>query len=223
MPFTVEQFFGVFEDYNLAVWPAQIIGYLLGVAALLFAFRGRGNRSRVVSGVLALYWIWTGVFYHIIYFSGINTAAYIFGALFILQGLIFVLAGTLFNRIRFSFEKNSIPVTGLIFILFAMVLYPLIGRMAGHSYPRVPVFGVAPCPVTIFTFGLLLWADRPVSLYIALIPLLWSLIGVWAAINLQVPQDYGLGLAGVLGTVLLMVRNRRLKAGMREEGTEFRE
>jgi hypothetical protein len=43
-----------------------------------------------------------------------------------------------------------------------MVVYPLLGIRFGHSYPRAPLFGVAPCPTTIFTFGLLLWATRSV-------------------------------------------------------------
>ncbi len=31
LPFTVEQFFGVFQAYNSAVWPAQV--FLLALAA----------------------------------------------------------------------------------------------------------------------------------------------------------------------------------------------
>ncbi|MGM0484554.1 MAG: DUF6064 family protein, partial [Candidatus Krumholzibacteriota bacterium] len=42
MPFTVEQFFEVFESYNLAIWPAQIAAYILGIAAVILAFRGDG-------------------------------------------------------------------------------------------------------------------------------------------------------------------------------------
>jgi hypothetical protein len=211
MPFSVEQFFDVFESYNLAVWPAQIVAYVLGVAAVILALRGTGIRSRIVTGVLSLFWIWNGVFYHIIHFSGINPAARIFGILFIVQGLIFLMAGPVANRIRFRFSTSGIPAAGSIFILFAMVIYPIAGMLAGHNYPRSPVFGVAPCPVTIFTFGLLLWTARPVPVYMVVIPLIWSLIGVGAAVNLSVPQDYALGIAGILGTILLIIRNRRLK------------
>ncbi|MFO7914697.1 MAG: DUF6064 family protein [Candidatus Krumholzibacteriales bacterium] len=211
MPFTVEQFFEVFESYNLAIWPAQIAAYILGIAAVILAFRGDGIKERVAAGILALFWIWMGIFYHIVHFSRINPAARVFGFLFILQGLLFIITGTVRGRIRFRFSGGWISVTGFIFILFSMVIYPLIGKLAGHAYPGVPVFGVAPCPVTIFTFGLMLWVSRPVPVYNVLIPLIWSLIGTSAAFNLSVPQDYGLGIAGILGTVLLIVRNRRLK------------
>jgi hypothetical protein len=94
--------------------------------------------------------------------------------------------------------------------VYALAVYPLIGILAGHHYPRTPVFGVAPCPTTIFTFGLLLWASRPVPLLVVVIPFLWSVVAMSAAVNLNVPQDYGLGVAGVLGTLLVVLRNRRL-------------
>lgn len=73
------------------------------------------------------------------------------------------------------------------------------------------MFGVAPCPTTIFTFGLLLWAATPVPAYLIIIPLIWAFIGMSAAVNLQVPQDYGLVAAGVIGTVLIVIENRKAK------------
>jgi hypothetical protein len=74
------------------------------------------------------------------------------------------------------------------------------------------MFGVAPCPTTIFTFGLLLWAKKPIPAYILVILLIWSIIGTMAAVSLQVPQDYGLGIAGIVGTVLVIMRNRDLRS-----------
>jgi len=211
MPFTVEQFFDVFEAYNTAIWPAQIVAYVLGVVAVLFAVHESDKGSRIAAGIIALFWIWMGVVYHIMYFVAINPAARIFGAVFILQGLLVALAGCVFGGLRFRFTARPIPITGALFVLYAMVLYPLLGYVFGHSYPRCPVFGVTPCPATIFTFGLFLWASRPVPIYVLIIPFLWSLVGLSAAVHLQVPQDYGLGIAGVLGTALILWRNRKLK------------
>jgi hypothetical protein len=73
------------------------------------------------------------------------------------------------------------------------------------------MFGVAPCPTAIFTFGLLLWVVDSVPAYLLIIPLLWSFLGMSAAINLQVPQDYGLVVAGVLGTALILIQNRKAR------------
>jgi uncharacterized protein DUF6064 len=46
----------------------------------------------------------------------------------------------------------------------------------GHRYPEMPMFGVTPCPVTIFTFGLLLLTVRPVPRSLFVIPFVWSAV-----------------------------------------------
>jgi hypothetical protein len=74
------------------------------------------------------------------------------------------------------------------------------------------MFGVAPCPSTIFTFGLLLWTTKQVPGYLLIVPFLWSVVGMSAAVNLRVPQDYGLVVAGVLGTALIPIQNRKVKS-----------
>ena len=35
LPFTIDQFFGVFRDYNTALWPAQIVLLALAVVAVI--------------------------------------------------------------------------------------------------------------------------------------------------------------------------------------------
>jgi hypothetical protein len=89
-----------------------------------------------------------------------------------------------------------------------MIIYPVIGIFLGHGYPNSPCFGIAPCPATIFTFGLLLWTDKKVPKYVLIIPLLWSFLGPIAAMKLGIREDIGLLVAGVTGTVLLIVRDR---------------
>ncbi|MRR16188.1 MAG: hypothetical protein EG826_07005 [Deltaproteobacteria bacterium] len=211
IPFTVEQFFTVFKNYNEAIWPAQIIAYILGIAALALAIRRTNPSDRIISGILAIFWVWMGIFYHILHFSVINPAARIFGIVFILQGLLFLAAGTFLGKLSFRFTAAPLPVLGALFILYAMVIYPLLGIFFGHIYPAAPMFGVAPCPTTIFTIGILLWTAKKVPGYLLIIPFLWSLIGMSAAIHLRVPQDYGLVVSVVIGTILILVRNRRMK------------
>lgn len=216
MPFTVDQFFDIFGTYNTAIWPAQIVAYVLGIISLMLALRENRLFSGIISAILALFWIWMGVVYHIVYFSRINPAAFIFGLLYVLQGVIFLGRGTFRGKLSFGFRYKPLPITGACFVLYAMVVYPLLGIRFGHSYPRVPLFGVAPCPTTIFTFGLLLWATKSVPAYLLIIPLLWSILGMSAAANLRVPQDYGLVVAGVLGTALILIQNRQAKSRIQQ-------
>jgi hypothetical protein len=208
IPFTQAQFFDVFAAYNAAVWPAQIFLYLAGLAVIVLAFRRSQWADHLITSILAFFWIWMGALYHIVFFRRINPAALIFGVVFIVQGVLFI-AATMRGRLRFGAPLGWRAIIGVVFIVYAMVIYPILGIVSGHSLLDGPLFGVAPCPTTIFTFGVLLWAIAKVPWYTLIIPLLWSLVGFSAAVNLGVPQDYGLVVAGVLGTVLLVILRRK--------------
>ncbi|TIP90190.1 MAG: hypothetical protein E5X60_27685 [Mesorhizobium sp.] len=74
----------------------------------------------------------------------------------------------------------------------------------------MPVFGVTPCPVTIFTFGFFLLAKPPVSGWVLAIPFIWSLIGGSAAFLLGVPQDWLLLVSGVVAVPLMVACRSKL-------------
>jgi hypothetical protein len=46
----------------------------------------------------------------------------------------------------------------LLFIIYALLIYELLGYWAGHGLMAGPMLRVAPCPTTIFTIGVLLLA-----------------------------------------------------------------
>jgi len=89
-----------------------------------------------------------------------------------------------------------------------MIGYPLLGYFLGHIYPASPCFGVAPCPTTIFTFGLLLLTVKRVPKYLLIIPLIWSFIGFTAALKLGIKEDIGLLIAGVATLILTIKRDK---------------
>jgi Family of unknown function (DUF6064) len=65
------------------------------------------------------------------------------------------------------------------------------------------MFGVTPCPVTIFSFGCLLLTTKPISRRVLVIPVLWAFIGGAAALPLGVWQDWMLPVAAVAALGLL--------------------
>jgi hypothetical protein len=209
VPFTVEQFLGVFVQYNQAIWPMQVVAYLLGAGAVALAVRPTRYSGRIIAGILGFFWLWMGVVYHLMNFSAINPAAVGFGAAFVLEGALFLLVGALAGRLSFQPSLRPAALAGALFIAYAMVVYPILGALFGHVYPASPVFGVAPCPTTIFTFGLLLWSATRVPKYLLVVPFLWSLLGFSAAVSLGVREDFGLVIAGLLGTALIVWRDRR--------------
>ena len=208
LPFTSEQFLGVFVNYNQAIWPIQIAAYVLGTLSVVSLFRKTRAADRVITGILAAMWLWTGVAYHALSFSAINNAAYIFAALFIVQGCYLVYAGVYRDQVRFGLRPILTTRVGISLVAYAAIAYPLIGLATGHRYPEMPMFGVTPCPITIFTFGMLLLTLRPVPSWLFVVPFVWSLIGGSAAALLNVPQDWLLLVSGFIASLSIFFRDR---------------
>jgi hypothetical protein len=202
LPFTTQQFLEVFRKYNEAVWPVQVIFYILAVFVVLSASKRNNERGKFISAVLGILWIWMGVIYHLVFFTTINKAAWLFGTAFILQGILFFYDGVLKQGLKFQIEKNVYGITGAVMVIFALIIYPVLGFIQGHIYPYSPTFGL-PCPTTIFTFGVLLWTAKKIPLRTWLIPLVWSFIGFSAATSLGIHEDTGLLVAGIVASLFL--------------------
>jgi hypothetical protein len=101
-----------------------------------------------------------------LHFATLTWAAWGFGFLFVIEGLMFLATGLLRGRLDIRFRRDAAGWTGLTLAAFAMALYPLIGLLAGQAWPRMPAFGIAPCPLAIFTFGLLLLAAPRAPLHL---------------------------------------------------------
>lgn len=201
-PFTREAFFEVFADYNAAIWPAQIAALVIGAAAIAQICFQPDHSSRSVPSVLALLWLGNGLGYHYRFFSSINVAAYSFAALFVLEAGLFA-GAAIGNGLRFRIARDFKSAAGLAFAGYAMVLYSALGILAGRGLMEGPMFGVAPCPTTIFTIGLLLLARGRAVIWLSIIPVLWSLVGLAAALQLGMPEDFGLPVASlVLATTI---------------------
>ena len=68
------------------------------------------------------------------------------------------------------------------------------------------MFGITPCPVTLFTFGLVFLTTAPISRGLLVVPIVWSLIGGSAAFLLAVPQDWPLLFSGAAAVLVLWRR-----------------
>ena len=206
LPFTIEQFLEVFKNYNTTFYPLQGVFLLLAAYVIFLLVRNKSRSGKIITIILAILWLWMGAAYHIAFFSVINKAAYIFGSLFILQGILFFRYG-LINRPSFAIHKNIAGVVSVSLIFYALLIYPLIGYFSGHGYPFSPTFGL-PCPTTIFTLAVLIVAKQSPPLYIIIIPVLWSVIGFSAAFSLGIYEDLALIVSG-LAFIILFFINRK--------------
>ena len=202
LPFTVEQFYGVFRDYNAAVWPAQWFLVALALVAVGAVLRPQPWSGIVVSAILGVLWAWIALIYHLAFFAQISPAAYGFAAGSAVGAVVFIWQGVIRRRLSFRWVPGLNAMAGVVLIAFALVVYPVWSAYAGHPYPATPTFGL-PCPTTIFTIGLLCFAVPPMPRSPLIVPLLWCLVGAQAAFLLDVQPDLGLIAAAVVGLGVL--------------------
>jgi hypothetical protein len=203
LPFTHEQFYDVFREYNQTLWPAPLLLMGLAIFAIVLVLRPRSWSGTAISGILALLWAWLALAYHLAFFAEINPLAYLFSAMSLLGALALFWQGVVYHRLRFAWLGGGRAYAGAVLIVFALIVYPLWSWYAGYGYPSMPTFGL-PCPTTIFTIGILAFMISEYPRSVLVVPVLWCLVGAQAAFVLGVAQDMGLIVAGVVGVVLLI-------------------
>ena len=95
IPFTVADFYGVFNAYNTGVWPMQLPLLALGVLAVMFLVRQRSYSSVGISLILTTLWVWQALAYHLAFFTAINPLAYAFAAVFTAGAAAFLWQGVI--------------------------------------------------------------------------------------------------------------------------------
>jgi len=202
-PFTTEQFFSVFEKYNSTVFPFQWVILLLAVI-LLFIFHSTSFlKNKLIGSFLCLLWIWMGLVYHIVFFSAINKLAFISGGVFIIQGVL-ILINTFFRaRLTFDFSPKAKDYLAYFFILFGLIIYSIISYFIQGSMGRTIALGL-PCPSTIFTFGFFMMTGNSLPKYLLITPSIWAIVGLAAAIQFGVYQDFMMPITAIIADIILI-------------------
>jgi hypothetical protein len=201
LPFDRDALLSLLAHYNDAVWPWQVLWVALAFAALgLLHPATRGAlKTRGVAAILAGLWAWMAVVFHFVFFSTIQPAAWLFGAVSLLQAAALVWYGVAHDGFAAAAAPPRAPwrsVAAWALIGYALLAYPLLGWEQGLRYPAVPTFSV-PGPTTIFSVGLMLLAGPSVPRVLFIVPVLWALVGSMAAMTLGLTQDLMLWLAGI--------------------------
>jgi hypothetical protein len=210
LPFTADILFSSIAQYNRALWPLPPVALLLGLAAVLLTVRPVRDSNRLISAYLAAAWLWTGIAYHLLHLARLDFAAPLYGALFVLEGLL-LLWIAIRGRLAFRFHGGLIGWVGIALAMLALA-WPLVDRLSGLSWQAERVVGLSPAPTTVLTMAMLLLVAGRAPLRLALIPLLWSLIAGATAWILWIPQDLVLPVVGLGGFGLLLWKNRRYAA-----------
>jgi hypothetical protein len=196
--------------YNLTFWPIQIGAYILGIVVVILAIVNGGYSNRIISAILALFWLWVGVVFNLLYFSPLFPMAISFVFLFVLEAGILTFTGVIKGTLSFKFKADLRGIIGALFVIYSMAGYPMIENLLGHEYPNLLLFGLVPCPMTVFTLGIFLWSDKRPNWYIFTVPILYSLTGV-VPIMIGIVEDIGLVASGLITILLFSHWNRVMK------------
>lgn len=180
--FSPRTYYRLFELYNAAIWPAQIVALGLGIAMLALLRRGGAREGRAIAAMLAGCWLFVAWAFLIERYATVNWAATYFAAGFAIEALLLLWAGLIRGGLKFHSGTDAVSRAGLCLVLFALVVQPLIGPLVGRLWTQVEIFGVAPDPTALATLGLLLATDR-VRWELLVIPILWCAISgatLWA-------------------------------------------
>jgi hypothetical protein len=171
MPFG--QFLAMFNRFNVAAWPAQIVWYVAAAAIVGLTLWPRRGSTQIISFLAATYVAWTGIAFFAVYDNQMNLAL-LWAGVFMLEAVLLLVAGLVRTELVIRLRRDASFMVGTVFIGYALVAYPIIGLVGGHSLSTLPTFGLAPCPTVIFLLGMLLLARPPAPTYLVAIPLAWA-------------------------------------------------
>ncbi|MEA3307469.1 MAG: DUF6064 family protein [Elusimicrobiota bacterium] len=192
-----EVFFNNVSTYNVSIFPMQIITLVVAIILTYLLFV---RPSTILNKLMKIYLSFTFAWFALMFpFEGFFKIC--FGLVHIAIAILFFI-DIFAAKIEFKFPETSGKRYFMLFLIFsAFALYPLIEYMSGHLYPKILLFGVAPCPTIIFSLALLIGAVPKVGklIFILLIfPAIFSglsvpiILGVWADLLLLVSGIYGL-------------------------------
>ncbi len=209
LSFSIEEFLLVLESYNLDIWPLQIVVYVLIILVLFFSLKPTKYSTKIVLSILSFLWLFNGIVFCFLYWAPTHIFGYIFGVCCVVQGLMFIYSISK-SDITMSSPDKTYTLTGILFVLYAIIGYQIFGYYLGHIYPEFFSVGLVPCPTTIFTLGIFLIINKSIPIKYFVIPLMISLGGFLAAYN-GIYEDIGLIIAGIISTILIYKEMRRLK------------
>ena len=183
--FSSRTYYRLIERHNLAVWPAQVVALVLGLAIAVLLTRATPSRSRAVAAILAVLWAWVGWSFVAARYATINWAATYFAWAFAAEAALLAWLALIAANLRFGWRRDPAGLLGGALFAVSLILYPVLAPAVGRGWTHSEVFGVAPDPTVLGTLGLLMLAgDAPRTRRVLLgVPLIWCLLGgatLWA-------------------------------------------
>ena len=202
--FSPRTYYRMFELYHRSIWPAQVAALASLAAILLLMKREEAWARRGIAGVLAAWWLWVGITFHLDRYAQINWSAKYFAGLFAIQGLLLAWYGIVRARVQLRVARGVGDRVAVGLLVVAVLLEPIASRLAGRTWQQVELVGVTPDPTAIATIALLALAVPRSPWWLFVVPVIWCAIGgatLWA---LGSAEAWIVLLSGLAGLVLAM-------------------
>jgi hypothetical protein len=206
--FSPQTYYRLFELYNAAIWPAQIVAIALGFAVLLLGRRPGASRGRWIAAILAGCWLWVAIAFHANRYATINWAAVDFAWGFGFEAALLLWTGVVRGRLVFGPGEGPIGRAAVGIFLFALVAQPFLGPLCGRPWRQVEIFGVAPDPTAVATLGLLLLAAGRVRWELLAVPAIWCAITGATLLAMKAPDFWVTPLSAALAVSLAVGKAR---------------
>ena len=206
--FSARTYYRLFELYNAAIWPAQLLAVALGLAVLFLGRRPGGSRGRAIAAILAGCWLFVAIAFHAHRYATINWAAVDFAWGFGFEAALLIWTGVLRGRLVFDAGEGPIGRTAIGIFLFALLAQPFVGPLCGRPWRQVEIFGVAPDPTAVATLGILLLVAGRVRWELLAVPAIWCAISGATLLAMKAPDAWVTPLAAALALCLTVGRTR---------------
>jgi hypothetical protein len=199
--FSAKTYYRLFELYNHAIWPAQLVAGAIGVAMLACVARSGAAAGRAACGLLAVCWLWVAWAFHAERYATISSAGIQFAVGFAVEALLLLWLGTVRGKLTLAPVRGAIGRASLGLLLFGMLGYPVLASLSGRPWRQIEFFGVAPDPTVVATLGVLAITERTPWLLLP-IPLLWCAISGATLWTMRAPDAAVAPVAALLALLL---------------------
>ena len=179
-----ENWWASLEVYSLSIFPMQIVMYVLAaILTMLFFARPGTTTNRIIKAYLAFACAWIGIVFFLI--LGRDLPAHSAQAFLFLSIAVLFTADLFMGKIEFRVPETKWHLHTTIFWFVMAFLYPAVGMLVGHTYPRMIILGTFPCPTVAFALVLMTTALPKVTRLVYFLLLLWA---IPFPIFFQIPQ-----------------------------------
>jgi hypothetical protein len=200
--FSPQAYFRMFAQYHERIAPLQVVLLSSAIAIPVLMRRSPARAERMIAAILAAWWLWVAIAFHLGRYATINWGARYFAILFMVQSVLLA-----WYSMRHRHEQPLPNHSGATLLFVLACAAPVASLIAGRDWNQVELIGATPDPTAIATLAFALSSARA-RWVLALIPVLWCAIGgatLWA---LDSAEAWVPWLAGIVAVALLFTPRR---------------